>query len=173
MERCAVLLRGVNVGRGNRIAMADLRDVLAALGCTDVTTHLNSGNALVTAEVDGLARRVEQALPLDVRVVVVRAPELAAAVQGCPWPEVAAAEPKQVHVAYVDRLPGPDALAALDAARGDDEVVVGGRWLWLRYTGRTVDAPLSKALNQPRLGVVVTVRNWTTACALERLSRPG
>src|SRR4051794_6482080 len=60
--RCAVLLRGVNVGKHNRVAMADLRRVLTSLGLTEVTTYLQSGNAVVTGEPDGLAERVEQAL---------------------------------------------------------------------------------------------------------------
>ena len=38
------LLRGVNVGRAKRVAMADLRSLLEGLGCTEVRTLLNSGN---------------------------------------------------------------------------------------------------------------------------------
>ncbi len=34
--RCAALLRGVNVGRKNRLPMPALRDLLAGLGFTDV-----------------------------------------------------------------------------------------------------------------------------------------
>lgn len=170
MQRCAVLLRGINVGRGNRLAMADLRAVLTGLGCTDVSTHLNSGNAVVTAEPDGLAERVEQALPLPVRVVVFTAAELAAAVAGCPWPERAAAEPKLVHVGYLDRLPDPQALAALGTEHGGDRLAVGPRVLYLSYRERSVDTPLATALSEARLDVVLTTRNWTTATRLVALT---
>ncbi|MET0858261.1 MAG: DUF1697 domain-containing protein, partial [Telluria sp.] len=37
------LLRGINVGRAKRIAMADLRTLFEELGFTDVRTVLNSG----------------------------------------------------------------------------------------------------------------------------------
>ena len=40
------LLRGINVGRAKRIAMADLRVVVAELGHTNVRTLLNSGNVV-------------------------------------------------------------------------------------------------------------------------------
>ncbi len=40
------LLRGINVGRAKRIAMADLRAVVAELGHTNVRTLLNSGNVV-------------------------------------------------------------------------------------------------------------------------------
>ncbi len=40
-----LFLRGINVGRGPRVAMADLRALLDRLGATRVRTVLNSGNA--------------------------------------------------------------------------------------------------------------------------------
>ncbi len=46
MTECVALIRGINVGRGKRIAMADLRGMVAELGHTNVRTLLNSGNVL-------------------------------------------------------------------------------------------------------------------------------
>ena len=43
-----VLLRGVNVGKGNRIPMATFKSLLQRMGCEDVRTLLNSGNAVVS-----------------------------------------------------------------------------------------------------------------------------
>lgn len=37
------LIRGINVGRAKRVAMADLRELVRGLGCVDVKTVLNSG----------------------------------------------------------------------------------------------------------------------------------
>jgi uncharacterized protein (DUF1697 family) len=170
VERCVVLLRGINVGRGNRLAMADLRAALEAAGCTEVSTYLQSGNAFVTADPDGLVRRVEAALPLEVPVVVRTVDEVAAVVAGCPWPERAAAEPKQVHVSFLGGPPRAGAVEELQAAADGDELVEGDRALYLSFEGRSVDAPLSKALARADLGTVVTTRNWTTVL---RLSRPG
>jgi uncharacterized protein (DUF1697 family) len=50
MNSYAVLLRGINVGRNNRIAMADLRELLTGLGYTDVATLLQSGNAVFSTD---------------------------------------------------------------------------------------------------------------------------
>jgi uncharacterized protein (DUF1697 family) len=47
--RMVALLRGINVGKAKRIAMADLRAMLESLGYTDVKTLLNSGNAIFSA----------------------------------------------------------------------------------------------------------------------------
>ena len=71
MPTHVALLRGINVGGNNKIAMADLRDVVASLGHTDVSTYIQSGNVLFTAretDTDALAadleRAIEQALSL-------------------------------------------------------------------------------------------------------------
>ena len=48
MARSVVLLRAVNLGPRNRIRMGDFRSLLEGLGCTDISTYLQSGNAVVT-----------------------------------------------------------------------------------------------------------------------------
>ena len=40
------LLRGINVGKAKRVAMADLRGLMEELGYTEVRTLLNSGNVV-------------------------------------------------------------------------------------------------------------------------------
>jgi len=42
------LIRGINVGKAKRVAMADLRALLEKLGYGDVRTLLNSGNIVYT-----------------------------------------------------------------------------------------------------------------------------
>ena len=44
METYIALLRSINVGGRNRVAMADLRRVATSLGYREVTTYLQSGN---------------------------------------------------------------------------------------------------------------------------------
>ncbi|WP_436887250.1 DUF1697 domain-containing protein [Nocardiopsis dassonvillei] len=91
MSVYVVLLRGINVGRSNRIAMADLRSLLADLGYRDVATHLQSGNAVVTSGEEGpeaLAAAVSAGLRerfgAQVPVLARTAGEFAAAVAANP-----------------------------------------------------------------------------------------
>jgi len=83
VPRFVVLLRGVNVGKANRVPMADFRSLLEAQGFTGVRTLLNSGNAVFDA-VGGTppahAKAVRAALEekLDVSVPVVVKPAAAA-----------------------------------------------------------------------------------------------
>ena len=49
------LLRGINLGARNKVAMADLRDLFAGLGAVDVATHVQSGNVVFAGNVDASA----------------------------------------------------------------------------------------------------------------------
>jgi uncharacterized protein (DUF1697 family) len=64
------LLRGINVGGRNRVAMADLRTVVLGLGYTDVATYIQSGNVVFTgeeAETAMIAAALERAIADPVR----------------------------------------------------------------------------------------------------------
>ena len=62
--RYAAFLRAVNVGKHNRVRMADVRDAIADLGYDDVRTYLPTGNvALRTVDAaEVVAERIENAL---------------------------------------------------------------------------------------------------------------
>src|SRR5579859_7979792 len=48
MPTHVALLRGINVGGGGKIAMADLRELVSSLGHADVATYIQSGNLVFT-----------------------------------------------------------------------------------------------------------------------------
>ena len=170
MTRCAVLVRGVNVGGHNRLPMPVLREVLAGLGATDVTTYVQSGNAVVTADADGLGPGVERGLRerlgLDVRVLVRTRAELAAVVEANPFPE-REATPKQLHVHFLDRQLSDEEAERVRGRHGDDEIAVGARVLYLSYAEGSYRSPTEKVLRG--LEVVLTARNWSTVTKLLEL----
>ena len=172
MTREVVLLRGVNVGKHNRIAMSTFREVLASAGCIDVQTYLQSGNAVVGWEgtegelADAVHRRLERSAGLSVLVMVRTAEELAAVVDANPW-AAESFDPKLLHVAFLSGPPDPERLAAVDQeALLPDRMEVGDRVLYLRYASGSQSSPLAKL----RLGVEATARNWTTVTALLNLA---
>jgi uncharacterized protein (DUF1697 family) len=177
--RCVVLLRGVNVGKHNRIAMADFRTLLAELGATDVRTLLQSGNAVVTAEPEELAGAVEVALSerfgLSVRALVRTVDQIDRVIAACPFPEKAAAEPKMLHVAFLEHPLGPEnpddaeAVRAFGLVHGEDELAMGELDLYLCYGRSSLDSPINKVLS--RLSGVASARNWNTVLKLRDLLR--
>ena len=167
---CVVLLRGINVGRSNRLPMHVLTSALEQAGCTDVRTYLQSGQAVVRADPAGLVDRVRAALPIDV-VVLVRTPEeLADVVARNPFPE-REAEPKRLHVAFLTSEPDPADVAALGPRHGADRMVADGRHVYLAYGGGSQESTLTAGLLERRLKVGASARNWTTVTKLAELSR--
>lgn len=175
MARFAVLLRGINVGRAKRVAMADLRALLGAAGYTDVTTHLNSGNVLLTGEDAPQvqhAARIESAvtakLGLQVSCVVLTADQLRAIVDGHPFADVAE-DGSRMMAHVLAAVPDPDALAtavALDPrwTRTADRVI----YQWC--PDGLLEAP--QVWTSPGLGLVTT-RNWNTITKLHAKIGPS
>ncbi len=174
-QRYVALLRGVNVGVGNRIAMADFRALLTSLGFTDVRTLLNSGNAIFTASsarAKHAALRVEQALlaTLNVRsrVTVLSATELDALVQANPWPNDALDPSKLMLSVFADHSVATR-LAPVQTRSWEPEwLVVGARaayvWCPNGLTGSAIFPVLARLL-----GDAVTTRNWATVGKLQAM----
>jgi len=149
--------------------MADLRALLERLGCTDVATYLQSGNAVVTsAKGATLAGAVSEELGVD--VLIRTAAQLTAVVTANPFTHVARADPTKVAVAFLSSRPDKARYDAIDhASFAPDEIELGKDVLYVHYPNGQGRATLKPAVLS-RLGVVSTVRNWRTVEALARMS---
>ncbi len=172
MTRVVLLLRGLNVGRSNRLRMPELVGLLEGIGCTQVGTYLQSGNAVVTttrsvADVVEAARAALAGAGIEVPVMARRAADLDAVVAGSPWAD-RDLDPKLLHVAFLSGRPAATAVGAIDhAALLPEEIVVRGREAYLWYAGGVQRSRLERVLTG--LGVTATARNWRTVCALQDL----
>ena len=174
------LLRGINIGPRQRIAMGDLRALVTDLGHTSVETYVQSGNVVFQSRsrsTAALAAAIENAitekLGLTVAVVVRSGPELAAVVAGQPFGD-RGADDKQPYVAFLSEEPDRRTVAAVDAsAFAPDEIASpGARCTCTTRTG-SGRSKLSNAFLERSLGVTSTMRNWRTVKALADLSAKG
>ncbi|MEJ2346973.1 MAG: DUF1697 domain-containing protein [Gammaproteobacteria bacterium] len=106
MSTYFALIRGINVGRANRVPMADLRRVVAGLGYAEVRTLLNSGNVVFDSERvmtavrrGALAKAIAAQAGAGVAVMVLSSVDLAAVVAEDPLGSVAA-DPSRYLVAF-------------------------------------------------------------------------
>lgn len=170
-----VLLRGVNVGKAKRVPMAVFKALLTDLGCTQVTTLLNSGNAVVwhpdtspAALVTAVQAALTQHLGFDVPVIVKSAAEVQAVVAGLPL----AAEPPDPSRLLVVFAPNAQALAALeplaDRVGPDETFVRGDHAAYLHCPGGLLESRAGEAL-LGKVGKGVTTRNWATVLKLQAL----
>lgn len=173
MAEYIALLRGINVGRAKRIAMADLRRVVAGLGHGNVRTVLNSGNVLFEAEPDAspnrLAPRIQSAIAAELgvfaRVMVLAADDLAAIVHDNPILEID--DPSRFLVAFVA---DPADLVKLEPLTREvwapDRLVIGSRAAYLWCAGGILESRMLPAFTKVA-GDAVTTRNWATVLKLQ------
>ena len=190
MPNHIALLRGINLGGRNKVAMADLRAVVAGLGHADVTTYIQSGNVLFTAAAPGpagtpgtdtvalaqdMTAAIGATLGVTAPVIVLTREELAAIIAANPFP--AEPDPRRVHAIVLSEPPWPElttrveaALAEVAAKGSGDEVTAIGRTLYLHtpegYGRSDLAQALMRFVHAPKAGATGTVRNWATMTKL-------
>jgi len=175
MTSYVALLRGINVGGKNKVAMADLRGLLGGLGHENVGTHLNSGNALFTskrADDDKLAREIEAAieaqLGLKISTLVRNKAELQSLVEHNPMAEQAAAEPAKFTAVFLSGKPDPSLLEAVDpTVYAPDKCVLVGREVYAFCPEGIQNSKLTRQFFEKTLKQeTATARNWNTVLKL-------
>lgn len=170
--RYVALLRGINVGSHNRIAMPALREALERVGFEDVKTYVQSGNVVLgsSAKPETVRRKVEKVLGgefgLDVAVVVRSRAELSAVARRNPLRKIAT-DPKRYQVTFLSaKLPAKVVRELEDTAAGGERVVVSGREVYAWHPATIARSKLWAKLAGKSLGVDATSRNWSTVEAL-------
>ncbi|GAB3688705.1 DUF1697 domain-containing protein [Actinocorallia lasiicapitis] len=172
--RYVALLRGINVGGRNKIAMADLRAVLDRIGHTEVKTHLQSGNVVFTAPETPTARleaelaaAIEGELGATLRIMVRTEAELAEVVAANPFP---VGDGSRFLVCFLGAPPEPGLFDDLCDAHPPERLAVVGRELYLDLPDGIRDAKLP-VLTERRTHKDQTARNWNTVTKLLELCR--
>jgi uncharacterized protein (DUF1697 family) len=178
MPRFAALLRGVNVGKGNRVPMASLRALLEDLGYSDVATLLNSGNAVFTSggrssapHEPKIRAALKASVGIDVAVIVKSGAELLAAQKENPI-RVQEAEASRLLVGFASNPASLVALKDLMAlAKAPERMHVGRHALFLWCPNGVSESDVGKLLIGRR-GREITTRNWATVSKLIALVEP-
>lgn len=175
MPRFAVLLRGVNVGKGNRVPMAEFKQLLEELGHTEVKTLLNSGNAVFASSARSTARlsadiatALERRFGFSTPVVVKSAAEFASVIREAPMtpPE---ADQSRFLVAFGRDEAALESLRPLRALAGEGELfAVTAHAAYLHCPGGLLESRVGEAM-LGKAGRGVTSRNWATVLKIGAL----
>jgi len=176
VARHIVLLRGINLGSRNRIAMPALREALEEAGFEDVRTYLQSGNVVLTSKDSrqkvalACERLIARKFKLEIAVVVRTRSALAKVVERNPLADVAK-NPKRYQVSFLEGKPSAATLKKLEAAAAPSERVVHvGSEIYAWHPEGVARSKLWTLLAGPGLGVTATSRNWTTVTKLLELA---
>lgn len=175
---CIALLRAVNVG-GRSVAMAQLRAMLAELGCGNPRTLLQSGNAVFALEARTSPAAFEATLEaqalrrfnMPVAFMLRSAAEWNTIIARNPFPEAAQRDPAHLLLMALKGAPTAAAIKALrDGYNGPETIHVAGREAYLIYPEGIGRSKLTNALIERKLGVAGTARNWNTVLKLAALA---
>jgi uncharacterized protein (DUF1697 family) len=169
------LLRGVNIGKANRVPMAEFRGLLEGLNFAAVRTLLNSGNAIFSAPRRASAQyakaihtALHSALGLELPVVVKSSREFLAAVEQIPF-EPAEDEHSRLLVAFAQQRAALQGLSMLNPlVRSDERFHIGRQAAYLLCTGGILESKAAAAM-LGKVGRSVTTRNWATVLKLRQL----
>jgi uncharacterized protein (DUF1697 family) len=174
------LLRGINVGGHQQVAMAELRSMLTKLGFGDVQSLLQSGNVVFSG--DGrssadletlLETEARKRLRVDIHFIIRSAEEWNTIVTKNPFPDEAKTDPGHLLVMCLKKSIGKKEVTALEAAIKGREVVRGkGRDFYFVYPDGVGRSKLTHAIIERTISTRGTARNWNTVlkinCLLER-----
>jgi len=174
----AALLRGINVGGKNQVAMKDLVALFATCGCGDVRHYLQSGNIVFAAGAELVKRlpgmlsvRMEECFGRQFPVVLRSAEELAEVAANNPFLK-AGQDPDTLHVAFLEQAPGEERAARLYPDRSPgDEFVVRGAEIYLYVPNGMAKTRLTNLYFDTKLETVSTMRNWNTVLKLRAMTQ--
>jgi uncharacterized protein (DUF1697 family) len=169
MTGWVALLRGINVGKHNRIPMAALRETLEAFGCEDVQTYIASGNVVFRHERAGrekLAKDLQKAIAdefgVDTPVILRTFEEIREAAARAPFGD------DNEH-SFITFLEKPPAGGLPELETGDDRLELIGTDLYLYLPNGLSNATLPMA--KLDRAVAGTNRNFRTVRKLADMTR--
>lgn len=178
MTRYVALLRGINVGGKNIIAMQDLRSCFEAQGFEGVATYIQSGNVIFDAKLPAskLTPRIEKALSKEfdysASVVLRSRSQLSRVVAKAPAGFGEEPAKYRFDVLFLkDGLTAKTAMKQVRAKEGVDAAHAGTGVLYFsRLIAKASQSQLSRLVSMP-VYQKMTIRNWNTTTKLLELMR--
>jgi uncharacterized protein (DUF1697 family) len=171
--RYVALLRGINVGGRNPIAMADLRAAFEVHGCGSVSTYIQSGNVLFESSAarasleDDIERMLEHTFGVPLVVVVRSHRELRKVVDNAP--DGFGAAPARYHsdaIFLKAPLRSKQVMRTIRPREGVDEAWPGtGVVYFARVSARRAESRMSRIAATPEYQRM-TIRSWATTTKL-------
>jgi uncharacterized protein (DUF1697 family) len=174
MAHRIALLRGINVGRAKRIAMADLRGLFEDLGFTSVHTLLNSGNVVFQTQrrsnsqvVSAIEEAISSQFGFAVPIVVLSGSALDSIVAENPLPHTDC-DPAKLLVAFVNSTTAlSSAKVLLKEQWAPEALAMGTKAAYLWCANGIIQSSVAKAFSRAT-GDAATTRNWATVLKLQR-----
>jgi len=156
--------------------MQTLRDILAALGCENVATYIQSGNAVFSSDIESrqlagrISAEVNSCAGFEPFVLVLPGREFAAVAKANPFLDTSA-DSKSLHVWFLAEEASSADLGRMRAEQAKNERFhLSDRALYLHAPDGIGRSKLASNVEKC-LGVPATARNWRTVSRIAEMLR--
>ncbi|MBI5679508.1 MAG: DUF1697 domain-containing protein [Methanobacterium sp.] len=177
--RYIALLRGINVGRKNRIKMADLINIFESMGFKDVKTYLQSGNVIFNHDsIDtvktarDIEKNITQTFGFEVNLIIRNEDELENIINGNPFIKESNIEIDKLHVTFLQERPETEIIQNLDINKDiNEKFEVIDKEVYLYCPNGYARTKLTNNVFEKKLKTKATTRNWKTTNKLLQISK--
>jgi uncharacterized protein (DUF1697 family) len=166
MNTYIALFRGINVGGNNILPMKDLSGILEAMGCENIRTYIQSGNAVFRAKKEKagsiageISSRVLESRGFMPKVLLLELSELQDAVENNPFN---IEDGKALHFFFLNSHPDNPDLKKLMAVKSRSEEFQLHKKVFYLYAPDGIGRSKLAVKVEQCLGTPVTARNWNT-----------
>jgi len=172
------ILRGINVGTGRKVPMADLKKLCENMGLQKVQTYIQSGNVVFELSqpesVSELETRLQKAFTeafgFDIPVLVRTAEEWAESIAQNPFLKEENVNIDRLHLTCLKELPATVLLEKIRAIQyPPDRYEIIGRDVFIFCAVGYGTSKLVNSFFESKLKTPATTRNWKTVMKLHEM----
>jgi uncharacterized protein (DUF1697 family) len=172
------ILRGINVGTGRKVPMADLKKLCENLGLLNVQTYIQSGNVVFelakTEAIPMLENRLQQAFSgtfgFDIPVIARTAEEWAESIVINPLWKEKDADIERLHLTCLKEVPSPELLEKIRMFQFlPDRFEIIGKDVFIFCAAGYGTSKLTNSFFESKLKTPATTRNWKTVMKLHEM----
>lgn len=178
MVRYIAILRGINVGTGRKVPMADLKSLCGKLGLLNVQTYIQSGNVVFELpqnkplpELEAcLQKAFSETFSFDIPVIGRTSGEWLGLVAQNPFLKEENPEVDRLHLTCLKEMPSPEALEKIKTFQYlPDRYAIVGREVFVFCSNGYGKTKIANDFFEKKLGVVASTRNWKTVMKLHEM----
>jgi uncharacterized protein (DUF1697 family) len=170
------LFRGINVGGKNSLPMKVLVAILEELGCKNIRTYIQSGNAVFQSKeknISTLSKNISSGImqrnDFQPHILVLEIADIEKAIEKNPFPE-AASDPATLHLGFLSGAPVNPDLSKLDKIKqASERYHLIDKFFYLHAPDGFGRSKLAAGCEK-LLGVPMTFRNWKTICKVREIA---
>lgn len=172
------ILRGINVGTGRKVPMADLKKLCENVGLQNVQTYIQSGNVIfelnkpepVSVLQERLYLAISAIFGFDIPVIVRTADEWAKSIVNNPFWKEKDVDIDRLHLTCLKEIPSPELVEKIKMFQYlPDRFEIIGKDVFIFCAAGYGTSKLVNSFFESKLKVQATTRNWKTIMKLHEM----